>query len=232
MTLPRLLLLKAGSTHPDVVSACGDYDEWFRRALPGGQSRCETVAVSEGAELPSPEGYGGAIITGSPSGVRDEAPWMERLSVWALGAADGGLPILAVCFGHQLLGEALGGRVEASPRGWELGSVEVDLSPEGRDDPLFDGLPPRLVVGATHRDELVRPPSGLGARRLASNAHSPWQAFSAGPRIRAVQFHPEVDAAIAKRVLAVHGLDEPVRQSDHGRRILANWDRHFVRRCS
>ncbi len=240
MTLPRLLLIKAGSTHPEVVRSQGDYDEWFRRALPGGADRCTTISVFDGEALPSPAGWGGAIVTGSPSSVRDEAPWMARLSRWALDAAGVGLPILGVCFGHQLLGEALGGRVDESPAGWELGTIEVELTDEGRRDPLFAGLPPVLVVQSTHRDELIRGPPAPGSGtppprsvprtiRLAGNDHSAWQAFAAGSAIRAVQFHPEVSAPTLRKVLEVHEVERPILISDHGVRILHNWQEHFVR---
>lgn len=229
MTLPRLLLIAAGSTHPDVVRTCGDYDAWFRRALPDGESRCEIVSPFAGDALPDPAPYGGAIITGSPASVRDEAPWMARLASWALAAADAGMPVLGVCFGHQLLGEALGGRVEPSPKGREVGTIDVRLTEEGRADPLFDGLPTTLRVQSTHGDELAKGPDPSRAVRLAGNDHSAWQAFAAGPRIRAVQFHPEVTRAILTRVVEVHGLALPVDESGHGHAILRNWDRFFVR---
>jgi len=224
----RLLLVAAGSTHPEVVRACGDYDAWFRRALPDGASRCDTVRPYAGDALPDPSRYGGVIVTGSPSSVRDEAPWMAEVAAWALRAADAGLPVLGVCFGHQLLGEALGGRVEPSPKGREVGTIEVRLTGEGRADPLFDGLPETLAVQSTHGDELAKGPDPARAVRLAGNAHSTWQAFAAGPRIRAVQFHPEVTRAILSKVVEVHGLGLAVGETDHGTSILRNWDRFFV----
>lgn len=229
VTLPTILVIAAGSTHPEVVRTFGDYDAWFRRALPRGEERCHTVSPFAGDELPDPSPYGGAIITGSPASVRDEAPWMARLAAWSLDAARGGLPILAVCFGHQLLGEALGGRVEPSPLGREVGTIDVTLTAEGRADPLFAGLPQTLRVQSTHGDELARAPDPAQAVRLAGNDRTAWQAFAAGPRIRAVQFHPEVSDEILSRVVEVHGVDVAVDHTDHGRAIIRNWDEHFVR---
>ncbi|HWV37105.1 MAG TPA: GMP synthase [Vulgatibacter sp.] len=229
MTLPKLLVIAAGSTHPEVVRSCGDYDAWFRRALPDGESRCETVSPFAGDDLPDPSRYGGAIITGSPASVRDEAPWMARVAAWALAAADAGVAVLGVCFGHQLLGEALGGRVEPSPKSRELGTIDVHLTEEGRADPLFAGLPATLRVQSTHGDELAQGPDPSRAVRLAGNDHSRWQAFAAGPRIRAVQFHPESTEAILRRVLEAHGQGAPIDETGHGLAILRNWDRHFVR---
>ncbi len=226
MTLPGLLVVKTGNTHPDVARSAGDYDAWFLDALEEGRGRCTVVRVHEGEPLPRARSFGGVILTGSPSSVRDETPWMSALGRWALEAAEQHVPVLGVCFGHQILGEALGGRVEKNPSGYEGGTVQVELTPEGRADPLFAGLPAVLEVQATHGDALVRPPR---ATRLAGNAGTEWQAFSAGPFLRAVQFHPELRESTLAALLEARGRQRPVRPSVHGTRVLANWDRSFVR---
>jgi len=229
MTLPRLLIVKTGSTHPDVVASDGDYDAWFFDAMEGGAARFDVVPATE--PLPAPSGWAGVILTGSPASVRDETPWMERLAGWTLAAAEAGIPVLAVCFGHQLVGEALGGRVEANPRGPEYGTTRIELTAAGRVDPLFAGLPPSLEVQQTHGDALVVPPPPERAVLLATSEVCTWQAFAAGPRLRAVQFHPELRAATLGRLLAARGRPGTVRESEHGRRILRNWDERFVRRA-
>ena len=80
-----------------------------------------------------------------------------------------------------------------------------------------------IAVQSTHRDSLVRPPSG--ATRLGGNANTSWQAFAAGDRLRAVQFHPELTRAIAETLMRSRGQLQCGRlaASDHGRRILHNW---------
>jgi GMP synthase (glutamine-hydrolysing) len=226
VTLPRLLLIKTGSTHPDVARMAGDYDAWFLDALEDGRARCTVVRASEGEKLPRARDFGGILLTGSPSSVRDEAPWMSELARWALEAAESGVPVLGVCFGHQLLGEALGGRVEPNPRGWEGGTVKVQLTPEGRADPLFAGLPDELEVQATHQDELATAPRAV---RLAGNDCTTWQAFAAGRMLRAVQFHPELRERTLSALLKARGRERPVRATVHGKRVLHNWDEAFVR---
>lgn len=226
MTLPKLLLVKTGNTHPDVARSAGDYDAWFLDAIEEGRERCSVVRVHEGEPLPRARSFAGVLITGSPSSVRDEAPWMAALAGWALEAAESGVPVLGVCFGHQLLGEALGGRVELNPAGYEGGTVHVALTPEGRSDPLFTGLPGELEVQATHADALMQPPRAV---RLAGNDSTAWQAFAAGPKLRAVQFHPELREGVMAALLAARGRERPVRATVHGMRVLANWDEAFVR---
>lgn len=227
MALPRILVIRNGSTHPAVIRTDGDYDAWFLDGLEGGRERCAVCDPREG--LPDPRPFGGAILTGSPASVRDEAPWMERLAEWTLEAATKGVAVLAVCFGHQLVGEALGGRVEANPAGPEEGTAAVDLTEAGRRDPLFAGLPPRIAVQQTHRDALVRPPADPAVVLLATGERCAWQAFAWGERLRAVQFHPELRAETLARLLAARGTPGEVHPSDHGRRVLRNWDERFVR---
>lgn len=227
MTLPRILILKTGSTHPDVVASDGDYESWFTAALEGGPARVD-VQPAEG-DLPEPKRWGGVILTGSPCSVRDEAPWMRRLAAWTLAAADRGVPVLGVCFGHQLLGEALGGRVEQNPAGPENGTYEIELTGAGARDPLFEGLPQRIAVQQTHGDALVAAPPPERATLLARGPGCEWQAFAAGPLLRAVQFHPELRGETLRRLLDARGRRGEVRPTEHGLRVLRNWDERFVR---
>jgi GMP synthase (glutamine-hydrolysing) len=121
--------------------------------------------------------------------------------------------------------------VAPSPRGREIGTVRCALTPAGRADPLFDGVPPELDVQATHEDEVTRLPAG--AELLATNGWSRVQAFRLGRRVRAVQFHPEMDAASMSAAVAARAgtLPEPtrvragIRASPWGARILANFVR-------
>lgn len=224
----RILIVKNGSTHPRVEESYGDYDLWFREALGGDPGRFLTVSPFLGEALPPLEGIGGILLTGSPASVRDEAPWMEAVSRFIHEAEEREIPVLGVCFGHQLLGEAFGGRVERSPGGWEFGTVSIVLTEEGRKDPLFTGLPPTFLAHSVHQDELLRVPEG--AIRLAGNERSKWQAFSLGPRLRAVQFHLETSEPIMRAIARALGREAEIRPTEAGPRILRNWERHYLRR--
>lgn len=225
MTRPRILIVKTGTTDRDVVDQAGDYDHWFIRVL--GPST--VVPAYADARLPEPAGFDGILLTGSRLSVRDEEPWMAELARWTLAAARR-RPVLAVCFGHQLVGEALGGWVERNPRGGEYGTIDVELTAAGRTDPLFAGLPRVVRVQSTHRDALVRPPAGT--TRLAGTNNTAWQAFAWGPRLRAVQFHPEMTEQAMRHLLAARHLTAPVTPTDHGLRILRNWLTHFASHAS
>ncbi len=228
----RVLLLRMGEASPGVREAIGDYPDWFRRHLDPLGVQLHPVAVFDGEVLPYGGHYDGIILTGSACGVRDELPWMRNTGAWALKMA-AHTPVLAVCFGHQLLGEAMGGRVEAHAQGPEWGTVEVELTPEGRRDPLFQGLPDTLLVQQLHKDHVENEPEPHRFTRLAGNAHTPLQAYAVGPWLRAVQFHPELSATDLGHILRVRQwpATSPLAESAHGAAILANWVRHFVRRA-
>ena len=229
MSLPRILVIKTGTAEPEIRAKHGDYERWFMDHLEGGTDRCDVAEAWSGETLPRPDRFGGLLITGSPASVRDEASWMDSLGRWALAAADAGVPVLGVCFGHQLLGEALGGRVEPNPAGHEVGTVEVELTEAGRADPLFAGLGPAIHVQATHGDALVSPPRGPGVVKLAGNANTPWQAFACGDAVRAVQFHPELPAQALRDLMTARGQRGTVDDLTDSAAILRNWDRAWVR---
>ncbi|MET0403405.1 MAG: glutamine amidotransferase [Cystobacter sp.] len=189
--MKNVLLLKAGETARPVQLSVGDYEQWFIQSLTPDGCRFDILPAHQGAPLPaSAAGYDAVMMTGSPKSVTELEPWMERAADFMLGAAARGTPVLGVCFGHQLLAHAHGARVVRNREGREIGTVRVQLSAAGREDALFHGLPEDFAVQATHEDIVERVPEG--ATLLAGNANTAVQALAFGPRIRGVQFHPEV----------------------------------------
>jgi GMP synthase (glutamine-hydrolysing) len=133
----------------------------------------------------------GIIVTGSPLSVTENAPWMLQLGEDLLRLGAAGTPVLGVCFGHQLLARAAGGRVVLNPRGREIGTVRVQLSAAGRKDPLFAwAKDAEIEVQATHMDAVD--PLPPGATVLASNENSVAQAYRLSETVAGVQFHPEL----------------------------------------
>jgi GMP synthase (glutamine-hydrolysing) len=223
----RVLLLKPGVTSSKVL--LGDYEVWFGREF-GAHARIHPVELHEGQPVPALSGFDAVVMSGSPLSVTTPLPWYAPAADALLEAAARGLHVLGVCFGHQLLAWRLGGEVAKNPHGRELGTAQVTLTPEGRADALFRGLPPVLQVQATHEDAVTRLPDG--ARLLATNATCPVQAFGVGDRLRAVQFHPEMRADSIRYVIAREpSVDEPTRarlhgealDADHGGALLRNF---------
>jgi GMP synthase (glutamine-hydrolysing) len=202
----------------------GDYEVWFRDVC-----GAEVVPVEVHAgEAPSAEQrFDALIISGSPRSVTEPEAWMAAAADFALAAAGQGTPVLGVCFGHQLLAWRLGGQVERNPKGRELGTVMVELSEPGQASALFAGFPAQFEVQATHEDVVTRLPDG--ALRLAFNGAAEVQAFSWGPRVFGVQFHPEMDATSIRACIESPLTTETqragavARETPWGRRLLENF---------
>jgi GMP synthase (glutamine-hydrolysing) len=232
-----LLILKTGDTLPAVSERHGDFERWFIETL-GTPERFRVVDLPRGALPGDPGDFSGIVITGSPSSMTVPEDWYETGLDFLRRALAADVPMLGVCFGHQMLAVATGGRVERNPRGREIGTVEVELSAEGTRDPLFAGLGPRFAVNATHVDAVTELPPG--AVLLAGNEACPVQAFALGPCVRAVQWHPEFgrdiirgyiesraallreEGSVPERLLQV-AADTP-----SGARILRNFELRFV----
>jgi len=232
----RVLILQAGSASPAVRGRWGDYPAWFARVLaPSVELR---VVRPYQEPIPPLAPFHGVLMTGSPRSVTAPEPWMDEAAAYMLAAART-RPVLGVCFGHQLLARALGGRVERNPRGREAGTVEVHLTEAGARDPLFAGVQATFPVQQTHADHIPELPPR--ATLLARNDFSPVQAFGVGEEIRCVQFHPEMDGERSRFVSETRrellDAEAPggsvavlasIQVTTSAERCLKNWLERFV----
>jgi GMP synthase (glutamine-hydrolysing) len=150
-----------------------------------------------GAPFPDPAGVAAFVITGSSASVTERADWMLRTEAYLRKAVSGGTSVLGICFGHQLLSQALGGRVEKNPRGREIGTTEVQIVAP---DPLLDDSERPFVANMTHVDSVIEPPDG--AKLLASTRLDPHSALRFGERVWGVQFHPEIDGDVMRKYIS------------------------------
>lgn len=143
--------------------------------------------------------YDSVVIAGALESAYDPDPWIARLMEQIQHWAKQKLPMLGICFGHQLIAQALGGRVVKNALGWELGSCEISLTQEGRGDYLFNTCPPMFYGMQSHQDAVVELPPH--AELLAQGPGCGIQAFGLGDTIRGVQFHPEFSVAAMREIL-------------------------------
>jgi GMP synthase (glutamine-hydrolysing) len=227
----RITILVAGNTVPAVAARRGDFDRWIREQTGDAWSgEWRSVDVRGEGPLPGPREADAFVITGSSSSVTERAPWMLRAEALVREIAAARTPLFGICFGHQMIAQALGGEVTKNPRGREIGTVRVDRS---ADDPIFAGLPRTFDVHATHVDSVARLPEG--ARVLATTSLDPVAAFCIGPHVKAVQFHPEFDADVIRGYLTARveiirnegkdpeALLTSVHDGTRGRDILRNF---------
>jgi len=192
----------AAVTHPFLILETGQpvdsmrrhrgFPHWIRVAAGLRADEAIAVNVEGGQPLPSREGFAGVIVTGSNAMVTDRADWSEASAEWLRDAAHAGMPLLGICYGHQLLAHALGGEVGYHPDGREMGTVDLQLHPPAVDDPLFAGLPDTFAAQATHpQTGLPAPPGATVAARLVRAGR---HAFRWGENVWGLQFHPEFSA--------------------------------------
>ena len=198
----RVLILD-GAIYTKVYRPTNDW----RRLL--GDIAFDSIHLPAGAKLPEIEHYTHLLITGSEASIIQPAPWFEVEAQAIRRAVDLGKPILASCFGHQMLVRTLAGSNWVGPSPMpELGWIEVRIVAQ---DELLDDLPNPFHTFAAHFDE-VRPNLPPPWQILATNERCRVQAIRYGDRpIWGIQPHPEIRPEEARRLLKLTRVAVPAK---------------------
>ncbi len=191
-----ILIVKAGGTYPDMAARHGDFEDWFIARMDRSEADIQTVSPFSGESLPPPTTLAGIIITGSHAMVTEKHSWSEKTALWVNRAVEADIPLLGVCYGHQLLAHAMGGVVDDNPYGKAFGTVTIRLNKHGGQDPLFDGIQQTFAAHVCHSQSVRQLPAG--ATLLASSEMDPHHAFVIGTRAWGIQFHPEFNGQILR----------------------------------
>ncbi|PLV53680.1 glutamine amidotransferase [Erwinia sp. B116] len=182
-------------TPPQPVSReVGEQRQWFVEALALREGEYVVVQPHLGEPLPDPATISAAVLSGSWAMVTDHAEWSERTAAWIRVAVQARLPLLGVCYGHQLMAYALGGEVGDNPNGWERGLQQLHRDDACGQDPLLAALPGSFSAWLSHRQSVLTPPPG--AQVLAASELEPCQILRYTPHALSVQFHPEFTGRI------------------------------------
>jgi len=224
----KLAILETGRPPGTLASQFGDYAGMVGQLL-GPEFEVESFNV-EGGELPrDPSAHGAYLITGSPAGVYDPLPWIAPLMDFIRAAQDARM--VGICFGHQVMAEALGGHVEKSNKGWGAGLHQYQVV---ADLPWMDGAS-EIAVPASHQDQVVVQPPNTDVTAQSAFASFAGLAWTDRPAI-SFQFHPEFSPAFAKALIekrydvlpdpeaAIASLDAP---NDNGR--VGRWISSFLK---
>lgn len=190
-----LVVVKAGDTFPELIREYGDFEDWIIKGLGCDASCCQVVNVEKGEALPGPGGLRGAVISGAHSMVTQDLDWSLALEAWTREMM-AEVPLLGICYGHQILARAMGGTVDFHPRGTEIGTREIYCLPACESDPLFKAMPKTFKAHVFHSQSVTQLPDSTVL--LAKNEFEPHQAFRAGKAAWGVQFHPEAFAAATR----------------------------------
>ena len=188
---------------PDALREMGDYPDMFARLLNGQGFSFETFRVVEGVFPASVQTCDGWLITGSRHGVYEDHPFIPPLEDFIRRAVAKAVPLVGICFGHQIIAQALGGQVGKHPAGWAVGAQDYD----------FDGE--TISLNAWHQDQVMTPPEG--AEVAAHNAFCANAALIYGDRAFTVQAHPEFRDDFIEGLMAHRGAAIPPALLDAAR---------------
>ncbi|MEA3057722.1 MAG: hypothetical protein QOF34_537 [Sphingomonadales bacterium] len=189
----KLAILQTGTPPGDLEAKFGNYPSMFARLL-GAKFQIESFDVAAG-ELPAdPAAHGAYLITGSPAGVYDPLPWIAPLSDFIRSAETS--KMVGVCFGHQIMAEALGGHVIKSEKGWGAGLHHYTVV--GR-EPWIDSEA-EVAVPASHQDQVVAQPPNTAVVARSAFTEFAALAWTDRPAI-SFQFHPEFSPAFAQALI-------------------------------
>ncbi|MFC5741580.1 glutamine amidotransferase [Dyella tabacisoli] len=231
-----VLIIRTGRAPDTIRARHGDFPHWFRISAQLALQKLRIVDVAAGERLPAPHEVAGALITGSAAMVTERADWSERTAGWIRNAMDVELPLFGVCYGHQLMAHALGGRVDYLPGGREIGTVPIEVLAHAKHDALAASLPANFRAHTTHEQSVIEPPSS--ATVLAQSARDPNQLLRYGQHAISTQFHPEFNADVMRAYIhrkredmQREGFDprhtfKQVGATPIARRLLSHFARH------
>lgn len=204
----KIGILQTGCAPDELISRHGDYNEMFMQLLAGRGMTFATYRVLDDEFPEDTDAADGWLVTGSRCGVYDGYPWISRLEAWLRNAIAQQAPIVGICFGHQVISQALGGRVEKYHGGWQVGLKSYTSAETGNSRKLL----------AWHQDQVLALPDT--AILLESAPDCRFAALRFGDTVRTYQAHPEFTPGYLEGLFEVRGaaIDPDVVQA--GRQSL------------
>jgi GMP synthase-like glutamine amidotransferase len=184
----KIGILQTGRAADTLRDKHGDFPDMMQDMLSKGGFAFQTYPVLDGVFPQDVHACDGWLITGSRHSAYEDLPWIAELEKFLRGAYAAEVPIVGICFGHQVLAQALGGKVEKFPMGWGVGPTTYDFA-DGRQE----------VMNAWHQDQIMVRPAD--ATVVASNAFCANAALAYGTRAISFQAHPEFTRDFARDLL-------------------------------
>ncbi|RTE91055.1 type 1 glutamine amidotransferase [Bradyrhizobium sp. LVM 105] len=192
--MARITIIETGLVPPEHRERHGSFPEMFERMVRAEDpaATVEVISIPNGDALPDPGKLEAVLITGAAAGVYDGLDWIAPLEDFVRTAYVNKTPMVGVCFGHQLIAQALGGTVRKSEKGWGIGRQVYQVLPENG---VIEGE--AVAIAASHQDQVIEPPSD--ALTILSSEFTPHAGLLyANGTTLTVQPHPEFDVAFAQ----------------------------------
>ncbi len=184
----------------------------FRNFAEKQNIRFVEIDLHAGEEIPDLTLYDGLWVMGGSMNVweEDKYPWLiEEKKAIKCAVQELNMPFLGICFGHQLLAEAIGGRAEKTDQ-YEVGLFEIEPTKEGQDHPLLNNLGVSTKWVNVHLVEVVRPPQGAIILARSTNCHN--HIMQVGEYAYSCQFHPEVCGHTLDGWMKIQGIPESIEE--------------------
>lgn len=210
----------------------GDYPEMFG-ALFGTRFNLIPYDVCNGVWPASLQECDGYVCTGSRWSVYEDVPWIHDLKTFVRNAQETGTPFIGICFGHQMMAEALGGKVEKSSYGWGVGIRDVEFT---QIEAWMQPPQTTLKLHYMHQDQVVRLPAN--SVLLGRSEHCPIAAFRVGETMLGIQAHPEFTndysaALLADRIARIGAERVAAAQASlihrTDEKVFAQWVAEFLK---
>ena len=192
--MKKLYIIKCGSTFDSIKNDFKDFEHWIIDKFENKDKNIVIINAQENERLPILRKNDAVILTGSHSMVTHEESWSLEVEKWLPKLIKDEVPLLAICYGHQLLAKSLGGVSGYHENGMEIGSVDINLEENAKNDEIFSKLQNSFKAHTIHSQTVIKLPKN--ATRLAFNSHDKNHAFRVGNCAWGVQFHPEFDENI------------------------------------
>ncbi len=223
--MKKVAILSAGPGLPEIVEKYGHSSEWIPLALSSYDIEFDIMKVYENDFSPILN-YDAFIITGSKYSVYDQIDWIISLKKYIHEIVSLKMPVLGICFGHQILAESLGGKVVKNIHGWELGSYKIKLTRDGKQSPLFKNILNDDIFYESHQDVVSELPAGSVQLAFTEKGN---QSFVYNDYIYGVQFHPEFTWEVTRKLMDLRikkgiSVDSNIlSKSKSGKIILSNF---------
>ena len=229
----KIGILETGLVNENLKHRFDSYPIMFAALLNRAQQdiQCKTYSVIRGEMPAGAKDCDGWLITGSRHGVYENLDWMMRLQDFIRDIFSASVPLVGICFGHQIIAQALGGDVQKSERGWGVGLHTYQIN---ETQAWMKPAPASVRIYAFHQDQVVRLPPR--AKVFCSSEFCPNAGLVYGDSIISIQAHPEFNADYERTLLELYGgniVDQVVaaaaldEMNDSAQKadtqIIANW---------